>query len=98
MAFSSGAYASISNSLNQCSHFSKAKELKEDITSSSSDNSVFEETENDSEESVNPSELILPDHFSFNSITAFTCTDFVTVILTEKTVSPLFLSFRTLRI
>lgn len=97
-AFSSGAYVSLSNSIKEFSHFSKSKELKADGSTSVSENLVFEETENDGEESINPSFTLLPDFLSFDEFTFISKTNFTDFSYLEKTAGPIFLSIRVLRI
>jgi len=97
-AFSSGAYVSLSNSIKEFSHFSKGKEVKEDGAASASEDLVFEETENDSEESVSPTFTLLPDFLSFDAFTFVSKNSFTDFSYLEKATGPLFLSIRVLRI
>ena len=67
-AFSCGAYTSISNSIKEFSHSSFKKELKQDGSTAASEDLVFEETENDSEEALTA---------EFNFLTSFLSFDLV---------------------
>ena len=97
-AFSSGAYASISNSIKAFSHFSKNKELKEDGNVSASEDLVFEETENDSEESLSPVLILLPDFLDLNTFIRVLNNKFTEFTYSEKFSNSIFLSIRALRI
>jgi hypothetical protein len=97
-AFSSSAYTSLSNSIKQFSHFSKGKELKEDGMTSASDDLVFEETENDTEESIDPLFILLPAFLNFDSVTSIIKSDFSEFTFIERSIDSIFLSIRVLRI
>ncbi len=97
-AFSCGAYTSISNSVKEFSHSSFKKELKQDGTTAASENLVFEETENDSEESLNPQFGFLTSLLSFDFFGTTFKSDFIDLPYSEKIQSSIFLSIRALRI
>lgn len=97
-AFSTGAYASISNSIKEFSHSSLKKELKQDGTATPSENLVFEETENDREESADPIFTLLPAFLNFDAFTFVSKTIFHEFTSSEKAVGPIFLSIRSIRI
>ena len=97
-AFSCGAYASISNSIKEFSHSSFNKELKQDGPNAASEDLVFEETENDSEESFNPEFNFLISFLSFDFVDKTFKTNFTKLPQSEKISTPIFLSIRLLRI
>ena len=97
-AFSADVYGSINSSIKEFTHFSKHKELKEDGSVSASENLVFEETENDTEDSVDPLFILLPSFLSIDSFTSVQNNDFIELHDSEKPSSPIFLSIRVLKI
>lgn len=97
-AFSCGAYASISNSVKEFSHSSFKKELKQDGSTAASEDLVFEETENDSEESLSPEFNFIISFLNFDFFGATFKSNFTNFPYSEKTQSSIFLSIRALRI
>lgn len=97
-AFSTRSYFSLRNSIKNFTHFSKSKEVKENTSSSSPEQLVFEEIENDSEDSLNPSLTILPDYLKFDLFHTTPNTLFSELIFSEKFAESIFISIRTLRI
>jgi len=97
-AFSSDIYGSVNNSLYTFTHFSKHKELKEDGSASASENLIFEETENDTEDSVDPQFVLLPSFLNLNSIDFGLQKEFIEVDNSSSLFEAIFLSIRVLRI
>lgn len=97
-AFSAGVYPSLNNSLKEFCHFSKHKELKTDGTNSTSEGLVFEETENNVEESVSPESAIIPGLLKFNCVNSSLNYIPSESLHSVKTFGSIFLSIRVIRI
>ena len=95
-AFSTGIYSSLNNSLK--SYSLSHKELNQNSnTNNSSNDLVFEETENDVEDLTSPEFTLLPQYLNLNTFTSILISnpDFQ---FSEKATGPIFLAIRALRI
>lgn len=97
-AFSSGIYGSLSDSYKAFSHFSLHKEVKQDKAFASSEELIFDETENDSEDSVNPLLTLIPNFLNINFLVQDLNTFFTEFHFSAKATQPIFLYIRVLRI
>lgn len=97
-SFSTNTYISLHNSVKSFYHFSKNKELQSSVPVSATEDLVFEETENDSEESFEALPTLLPSFLSFLFQHKTASGENARFSFTEELSTPLYISIRVLRI
>ena len=97
-SFSANTYVSLNSPVKNSFHFSKNSELKQNASCSDTEDLVFEETENDSEESLNDVETILPTFLNFQVISTLVYFNYSESFQYEKKSNPIFLNIHSLRI
>lgn len=98
-SFSTSTFISYNSSLKQIIHINKAKELNPDAAAiSSSEDLVFEETENDGEDAIDPIQTLIPSFLNFHLFVEKINIHFREFIELSKKLNSLFLSIRVIRI
>ncbi len=98
-SFSTNTFISFNSSIKQIIHITIAKELNSDSTSAAaSEDLVFEETENDGEDALDPIQTYLPAFLNFDVFIQKINIHFSEFIDLHKKLNSIFLSIRVIRI
>ena len=96
---STNTFISLNGSVKQIIHITKTKEINQNASAASaSEDLVFEETENDGEDTVDPIYTYLPDFLNFDVFIQKVNTHVSEFIDLHKKLNSLFLSFRVIKI
>lgn len=97
-SFSTNTVISLNNSLKQIVPFSKNKQVTPDAAAAASEDLVFEETEDDCEDSINPLQTTLPSYLNFEVFIQKISLQFSDLSALDKRSNSLFLAIRVIRI